>query len=73
MPETQPELPAAFELRYMDKTENLRQRGIQIATEGAGEGTIIWAKSQSTAQGRCSNSWDPGENNLHCCIILTGI
>lgn len=65
-----PELPAAYELVCYDEITNMREKASELAEEGAPEGTLIWAKSQSHAVGRLGQKWYCNEGDLHCTIIL---
>ena len=64
------ELPVAYELLVFDELENLRDKAVALAKNGAEEGTLIWAKAQTQAKGRLGDEWIGGEGDLHCSIIL---
>ena len=40
------------------------------ATEGAGEGTLVWAREQTSAHTRRGGAWIGYGGNLHCALII---
>jgi biotin-[acetyl-CoA-carboxylase] ligase BirA-like protein len=65
-----PELPAAYELIYLENVADLRAYAINLSEAGAEEGTLVWASSQSNARGRLNQQWLCNPGDLHCAIIL---
>ena len=65
-----PRLPPQFELVTLDGTESVIDTALARATEGAGEGTLVWAREQTRARTRRGNEWVGYEGNLHCALII---
>lgn len=63
-------LPGLYELVTVERTDSARAHAERLARDGAEEGTIVWAKSQSEGLGRAGNFWMSGARNLHCAVIL---
>jgi len=42
----------------------------QLVTDGAPEGTLVWAGSQARGRGRLGRSWTSPEGGLYCSIIV---
>ena len=64
-----PQLPSPYELIMLDEVDSVLAEGVRRATDGANEGTLIWAQRQSEAKTRRFD-WDAPAGNLHCAIIL---
>ncbi|MFV3127988.1 biotin--[acetyl-CoA-carboxylase] ligase [Niveispirillum sp. KHB5.9] len=63
-------LPAFFRLVALDECGSTNDEAKRLATEGAIEGTIVWAKRQTAGRGRRGRAWSSGEGNLACSLIL---
>lgn len=63
-------LPGPYEPVVLDRVDSARAHAERLASEGAEEGTLVWAKSQREGLGRSGNYWMSGARNLHCAIIL---
>ena len=64
------EIPAAYELSVLEKTDNLRQHIQNLARNGAEEGTIVWAKKQNDFSGYFGENWICNEDDFYCGLIL---
>lgn len=67
---TVPDLPGLYELVVMETTDSARAQAEQLAAGGAEEGTFVWAKQQTHEVGHRGKRWIPGDQNLHCAIVL---
>ncbi len=66
----QPELPVAYNLVVAGQIHSLREYSINLAMDGAEEGTMVVADNQLSAQGCIDKPWQSFAGNLHCSIIL---
>ncbi len=62
--------PPLYDLVVVDKTDSARAHAERLAAQGADEGTLVWAKSQTEGLGRNHRYWMSGHNNLHLGLIL---
>lgn len=65
-----PPLPEFFRLVAVDETGSTNDDAAAAAREGAGEGTLVWARRQSKGRGRRGRTWVSPEGNLHLSIIV---
>ena len=72
MPRTEnpPRLPPQFELVTLGRTANVVDAALARAAEGAGEGTLVWAREQTSARTRRGKAWVGYGGNLHCALII---
>ena len=72
MPSTDkpPRLPPQFELVTLDRTSSVVDAALARAAEGAGEGTLVWAREQTSARTRRGRAWIGYGGNLHCALII---
>lgn len=70
MPDSVPNLPGLYDLITLESTDSARAHAERLASQGADEGTLVWARSQREGLGRRGNYWMSGQRNLHCAIIL---
>jgi BirA family transcriptional regulator, biotin operon repressor / biotin---[acetyl-CoA-carboxylase] ligase len=63
-------LDAFYRLIHHDHTSSTNDDAKRMATEGAAEGTLIWADSQDAGRGRRGRRWESPKGNLYCSIIL---
>ena len=68
--EKPPRLPPQFELVTLDRTASVMDAALARAREGAGEGTLVWAREQTHARTRRGSAWVGYEGNLHCALII---
>ena len=69
-PEKPPRLPPQFELLTLDRTGSVMEAALAKAADGAGEGTLVWAREQTRAYTRRGRPWIGYEGNLHCALII---
>ncbi len=62
--------PSLYEAVVVERTDSARAHAERLASQGAEEGTIVWAKSQNEGLGRNRQQWFSGTNNLHLATIL---
>ncbi len=62
--------PPLYELVALEKTDSARAHAERLAAQGADEGTLVWAKSQTEGLGRNNRYWISGHNNLHLALVL---
>ena len=72
MPRTEkpPRLPPQFELVTLGRTPSVVEAALARAREGAGEGTLVWAREQTSARTRRGKAWIGYGGNLHCALII---
>jgi BirA family biotin operon repressor/biotin-[acetyl-CoA-carboxylase] ligase len=62
-------LPAGYRLAVFDALESTNEQARRMAMDGAPDGTVIWAKSQTAGRGRQGRQWQSPEGNMFCSII----
>jgi BirA family biotin operon repressor/biotin-[acetyl-CoA-carboxylase] ligase len=65
-----PELPVAYDLVTLDRTDSVVDEARRRAALGADEGLLIWAGEQTAAQDHRGRAWPSPAGNLHCAILL---
>lgn len=65
-----PQLPTQFELVQLARVDSVMQEAARRASDGADEGTLVWAMEQTEAYTRRGHPWYSPVGNLHCCLIL---
>lgn len=65
-----PKLPDGFTLLRLDETDSTNDEAKRLATEGAAEGTVVWARVQRAGRGRRGRFWVSEPGNLFVSIIL---
>ena len=68
--EKPPRLPPQFEVEALERTGSVMETALERAADGAGEGTLIWAREQTNARTRRGNVWIGYAGNLHCALII---
>lgn len=63
-------LPPFYRCIHLARTGSTNDEAMRLAAEGAAEGTVIWADSQTAGRGRRGRVWQSPEGNLHISIIL---
>ncbi len=56
-----------IELETIDSTNTYAKK---LASEGAANGTVVWAHEQTAGRGRQSNTWESPVGNLYMSLIL---
>ena len=68
--EKPPRLPPQFELVTLPRSDSIMDAALERARDGAGEGTLVWTREQSSATTRRGNPWVAYPGNLHCALII---
>jgi len=63
-------LPAGYRLAAFESLDSTNEQARRLAMDGALDGTVIWAKSQTAGRGRRGRHWQSPEGNLYCSIII---
>jgi len=64
------ELPRLYELHTCEHVDDMLTATVDYAAEGADEGTLLWAHSQSAGRGRLDRPWLSPPGALHCGLVL---
>jgi BirA family biotin operon repressor/biotin-[acetyl-CoA-carboxylase] ligase len=59
-----------FDIRKIDTTPSTNDEAKQAAAQGAAEGLVIQALSQSAGRGRQGRQWQSPAGNLYCSVLL---
>ena len=72
MPSTEkpPRLPPQFGLVTLDRASSVMEAALERAREGAGEGTLVRAREQTSARTRRGKAWIGYGGNLHCALVI---
>ena len=62
--------PAGYRLAEFESLDSTNEQARRLATDGAPDGTVVWAKSQTAGRGRQGRQWHSPEGNLYCSIII---
>ena len=68
--EKPPRLPPQFNLVALDRAGSVMEEALARAAGRAGEGTLVWVRSQSEARTRRGREWLGYDGNLHCALIV---
>jgi BirA family biotin operon repressor/biotin-[acetyl-CoA-carboxylase] ligase len=68
--EKAPDLPAGFQLIALGDVASTNDEARRLASEGAPDGTLIRARSQSAGRGRYGRSWSSPPGNLYLSLLL---
>ena len=63
-------LPPPFSLVAVDRIDSTNDEARRLVAQGAGHGTVIWAKEQTAGRGRRGRAWVSPPVNIHCSIVL---
>jgi BirA family biotin operon repressor/biotin-[acetyl-CoA-carboxylase] ligase len=63
-------LPPAYRLIAFDRLDSTNEEAKRLAADGAEDGTLVWARSQSAGRGRRGRSWESPPGNLYLSLIL---
>ena len=64
-----PRLPPAYRLIKLDTVASTNDEAKRLASEGAEDGTLIWAREQSAGRGRHGRVWDSPPGNLYMSLV----
>jgi BirA family biotin operon repressor/biotin-[acetyl-CoA-carboxylase] ligase len=65
-----PPLPKGFSLVALESVPSTNDEATRLAAEGAADGTVVWALSQSAGRGRRGRQWVSPEGNLYCSVVM---
>lgn len=65
-----PDLPAGFHLIALGDVRSTNDEARRLAAEGAPDGTVVWARSQSGGRGRYGRTWSSPPGNLYVSLLL---
>ena len=65
-----PRLPPAYRLVALDTVESTNGEAWRLAEEGAAEGTLVWARTQTKGRGRRGRAWVSQPGNLTFSLLL---
>jgi BirA family biotin operon repressor/biotin-[acetyl-CoA-carboxylase] ligase len=63
-------LPPAYRLVALDRVDSTNEEAKRRAREGAGEGTLVWAREQTRGRGRRGREWISPRGNLYLSLVL---
>jgi len=64
------ELPRLYELHIRDQVDDVLSAAVDYALEGAEEGTLVWARTQTRGRVRSGEAWLSPPGGLHCALVL---
>lgn len=64
------DLPAGYRLATFESLDSTNEQACGLAMDGALDGTVVWAKSQTAGRGRQGREWQSPEGNLYCSIVV---
>jgi BirA family biotin operon repressor/biotin-[acetyl-CoA-carboxylase] ligase len=65
-----PDLPGLYELVVCDMVDSAVAEARRLASDGADEGTLVWAQAQTAACDRFGRSRPSPRGNLYGCLVL---
>ena len=63
-------LPQPFSLVALERVDSTNDEAIRLGAQGAGHGTVVWAREQTAGRGRRGRNWVSPAGNLHCSMLL---
>lgn len=67
---TGPKLPPLYTLVALDTVDSTNAEAARRAEDGAPDGLVVWARSQSAARGRRGRGWVSPEGELYVSILV---
>ena len=67
---TIPALPRLYELIELERADSALAEGCRRAESGAEEGTLVWVRRATQAEGRPGRRWQPAADALHAALVL---
>lgn len=64
------DLPPLYELVTLEETSDITAEAVRLAQQGADEGTVVWADSQTPGRAASGTHWIGTEGGLLCALIL---
>jgi BirA family biotin operon repressor/biotin-[acetyl-CoA-carboxylase] ligase len=65
-----PRLPPAYRLISLDSVGSTNDEARRLAAAGAEDGTLVWAREQSSGRGRRGRVWASPAGNLYLSLVL---
>ena len=65
----EPKLPPAYRLVALDRVDSTYDEAIRRAGQGAEDGTLVWAREQTSGKGRQGRGFDSPRGNLYLSIV----
>lgn len=65
-----PALAPPFRLVSLEVTDSTNDEAKRLARQGAGHGTVVWAREQTAGRGRRGRAWVSPPGNLHVSLLL---
>ncbi len=65
-----PKLPPAYRLVVLETVESTNDEALRLATAGAEDGTLVWAREQTGGRGRQGRTWSSPPGNLYFSLVL---
>jgi BirA family biotin operon repressor/biotin-[acetyl-CoA-carboxylase] ligase len=65
-----PALPPAYRLIALESVDSTNDTARALATLGAEDGTVVWAREQTAGRGRQGRAWASPPGNLYCSLVL---
>lgn len=62
--------PAGWTIRHEQSVGSTNDVAGEMASQGAPEGTIVWADRQVSGRGRAGRGWVSPEGNLYCSAVI---
>lgn len=63
-------LPAGYRLAAFESLDSTNAQARRMAIDGAPDGTVVWAASQTAGRGRQGRQWQSPKGNLYCSIVI---
>lgn len=63
-------LPAGCSLVALNRVDSTNDEAKRRAGQGASDGTVVWARTQSAGRGRRGRPWSSPDGNLYVSIVL---
>jgi BirA family biotin operon repressor/biotin-[acetyl-CoA-carboxylase] ligase len=64
------DIPPLYDLISYDSVDSVVDEAKRLAQQGAEEGTLLWARQQTTGHGRLGRPWHSLPGNLYCALVL---
>ena len=69
-PGADPRLPPAYRLVVLDSVESTNDEAMRLASAGAEDGTLVWAREQTKGRGRQGRDFASPRGNLYLSLVL---